>query len=369
MILKNKILFKSINIFICSIIFTSFICENISNKNITINSNNNKNIKKNLIIGLAFGYPWKKIRNFFMSLFEAKFQNCDYVMFVRGLTRNTLKKIKSFGVKIYQMQRVSKIGPNNYRWELYKDFLEENKDKYNLVFTADTRDTIFQKDIFQFYENYTKPFLGINLEDIFLSNQVNKEWLLLFCNETEFNNKLSNKIVICGGTLIGTADKFIELFYAFWDVIKDIKNIEKVFDQGVFNYIFYYKKLFNDSIIIKDNKDFIMTIGATKRNKINLDNNDNILNFNGKIAAVVHQYDRHKDLVEKMDKKYDDKNFNYNFSVDIDKNENNKIKFFIHNNWINKKDIKFKDKCYISFYVASIKYIFNYYWILYKSII
>ena len=150
MILKSKYLFKSINFFIYLIIFHSFICENISNVNITINSNNNK---KNLIIGLVIGYSWKKIRNFFISLFKAEFQNCECVMFVRGLSRNTLNKIKSFGVKTYQIKRVSKISPVNYRWELYKDFLEQNKDKYNLVFTADTRDTIFQKDIFQYYEN------------------------------------------------------------------------------------------------------------------------------------------------------------------------------------------------------------------------
>ena len=350
MILKNIILFKSINFFIYLILFTSFICKNRSNLNIISNLNNNKNNKKNLIIGLAIGYSWKKIKNFFISLIKAEFQNCDYVMFVRGLSRNTLKKIKSFGVKIYQIQRVSKISPVNYRWELYKDFLELNKDKYNLVFTADTRDTIFQKDIFQFYENYKKPFLGINLEEILLSNEINKEWMLLFCNETEFNNKLANKNVICGGTLIGTVDKFIELFYALWDMIKDIKNIEKVAGQGVFNYIIYYKKLFNDSIIIKDNKDFI-----TRRNKINLDNNNNILNYNGEIAAIVHQYDRHKDLVEKFDKKYGDKNFNYNHFMESDKSENNKINFFIHNNLVNTKDILFFIFILIDIILLSIK--------------
>ena len=47
-----------------------------------------------------------------------------------------------------------------------------------------------------------------------------------------------------------------------------------------------------------------MTIGLTKRKNILLDSKDNILNFNGKIAAVIHQYDRKGDIVKIIKKKY-----------------------------------------------------------------
>jgi len=44
---------------------------------------------------------------------------------------------------------------NNYditklRWKLYRDYLDNQKNKYNLVFTTDIRDVFFQKDIFQY---------------------------------------------------------------------------------------------------------------------------------------------------------------------------------------------------------------------------
>ena len=50
------------------------------------------------------------------------------------------------------------------------------KDKYNLVFDAYV-DVFFQKDIFKFYEN-NKPFLGVSIEDIYLSEACIKIVLL-----------------------------------------------------------------------------------------------------------------------------------------------------------------------------------------------
>ena len=54
-----------------------------------------------------------------------------------------------------------------------------------------------------------------------------------------------------------------------------------------------------------------MNIASAKRRKITLDKNYNILNYNGEIASVVHQYNWHKDILTKINKKFDDANFNY----------------------------------------------------------
>ena len=47
-----------------------------------------------------------------------------------------------------------------------------------------------------------------------------------------------------------------------------------------------------------------MTIGLTKRENINLDSDNNILNMKGDIAAVIHQYDRKADITDIVKKKY-----------------------------------------------------------------
>ena len=119
---------------------------------------NTKNNKKNLVIGSIINYSWSKIKLYFISLLKAGFQNCDFVLYVGGISNETIKKIESYGVTTYQISKKIfrlKTTINNCRWKLYEDFLKENKDKYNMVFTADVRDTIFQKDIFQYYDSRT----------------------------------------------------------------------------------------------------------------------------------------------------------------------------------------------------------------------
>ena len=50
-------------------------------------------------------------------------------------------------------------------------------------------------------------------------------------------------------------------------------------------------------MIFSDNFGPVITLGLTKREYINIDIENNILNFNGKVASIVHQYDRHKDIL------------------------------------------------------------------------
>ncbi len=47
-----------------------------------------------------------------------------------------------------------------------------------------------------------------------------------------------------------------------------------------------------------------MTIGKTRRENIHLDSENNILNFRGEIASVVHQYDRKHDIASTVINKF-----------------------------------------------------------------
>ena len=139
------------------------------NNNITRNLNSDNSDKKNVIISIIKGYSWSLIKPFFISLLEAKINNYDLVVFVDNLSEETLNKIKLCGaiIKDIPQKNLGFLDLTKYRWKIILDFLKENKDKYNLVFTTDVRDVIFQKDIFQYYEN-SKPFIGFTLEDITL---------------------------------------------------------------------------------------------------------------------------------------------------------------------------------------------------------
>ena len=262
------------------------------------------NQKKNLLIGAISNYNWEKIKIFFTSFKESKFQNCECIIYVSNMSQSTIDKIESSGCLILQMPKKYDGEPIiNARFAIYYDYLKENGDKYNLVFTADVRDVVFQRDVFQFYDS-SKPFLGIALEDGYLTEQFNTKWLINGFGEDVYE-AIKNERIICSGTVWGTPDKFGEYSKAVWENSKIDKSGTMTPEQGVTNYLIYYKKMFNDCLIKSFNNDgYVMTIGLTDNKKIRLDIKLNVLNFKGEVPAIVHQYDRYPVLVKLINEKY-----------------------------------------------------------------
>ena len=296
------------------VIYIFFINLNINFLNENINLKKNENIemnktdihsfnevnKKNLILGIIEKNTLNMVLPFFKSLIKSGFQNCDIVIFVRSINKILINYLQKIGVLLIRIpDKYKNISIINLRWEMYVNYLERNKNSYNLVFHCDIRDTFFQKDVFNYY-NSDKPFLGISLEDGKLDNEINKKWIIDYAGEQKFK-EIQNERIICVGTLWGTDDKFLEFSKAF---SKKLKENPQYIEQGIANYMFYYEKFFNNCIIKSDNTGFVMTIGLTDREKLNLDLQDNILNFNGQIAAVIHQYDRKPDIAAKVIDKY-----------------------------------------------------------------
>ena len=306
---------SSINNFHLNLLFIylyiDLTCQNInSNKKENIISNipehidihffNSNFTKKNLIFGIIDNYKLATVLPFFESLIKSNFQNCDIVVFVRYVNKILISYLKKIGVIVIEIpKKYIKISTINIRWKMYIDFLEKNKGTYNLVLHADIRDTFFQKDIFKYYLNH-KPFLGVALEDGTLIQEVNKKWIIDYVGE-EKHKIIQNEKIICVGTMWGSSDKFLEFAKIFWE--KLIEN-PKAIEQGISNYMFYYEKYFYNCLVKSDNYGPVMTIGLTNHENIRIDSQDNILNFKEQIAAVIHQYDRKPDIVNKVLHKY-----------------------------------------------------------------
>ena len=275
---------------------------NSQNKTYPIFKSNRRKInKKNAILGIIQNYSLIIILPFFKSLIRANLTNCDVIMFVRHVSQDLITYLKDIKVFVFKIpKKYRKVSVINLRWKMYLDFLRKRKEEYNLVFSVDIRDTIFQKDIFKYYENFSEPFLGVSIEDGTLNEKINKNWLINFIGE-EIHKVIQNNRIICVGSIWGTLDKFLEFSIIFWENL--ISNTHAV-EQGIGNYLFYYKKIFQDCLIKSDNYGPVMTIGLTERNNIILDNQDNILNFGGEIAAVIHQYDKKCDILIKIYKKF-----------------------------------------------------------------
>ena len=269
------------------------------------NNNNLKNKKKNLILSVIINYDWKKIAPFFISFKKARFNNCDCVIFIKNLKQETINKIEFFNVKTIKMQSSIKSRIINYRWKLYEDYLRNNTGKYKFVLCIDVRDSFFQKDIFKYYGNI-KSFLSFALEDSYLTEKVNRRWIIKAFGYKVYNS-IKHERIICGGTILGSLDKIIELSSSIWKIMNQSDDSRlKWIDQSVINYLIYYKKLFsNETIFMNENKDSpFLTLGISRPEIFIIDYKDNILNIKSEIPAVIHQYDRHKKILTKVLKKY-----------------------------------------------------------------
>ena len=257
-------------------------------------------IKKNAILGVITKYSWETVSPFFKSLIKSNFKNCDIVIFVRAVSQILINNLKKIGALVYSVpEEYKNISIINGRWKLYADFLRNNRDKYNLIFCADVRDTIFQKDLFNYYENNTN-FLGLAIEDGTLNQHYNKRWLINYCG-VECFEKIMTERIVCAGSMWGTIDKLIQFSDILWEKLSNNKNTT---DQGLVNYLIYYEKIFDDYLVKSDNYGPIMTIALSRGEDIHLDSENNILNLKGEIASVVHQYDRKHDIALKLKKKF-----------------------------------------------------------------
>ena len=281
------------------------------------NFNNEKN-KKNLIIGAVTNYSWDKVRNFFISLFKVGFKNCDLVFFVGNLTESTIDKIKQCGVIIYNIPKKfmeMKALIHNIRFKIFEEYLIDNKDKYNMVFTTDVADSIFQSDLFQYF-NYNRSFFVAFYEDGIIKHcQFNTRWSKYYCGE-EGLNAIGHNRIICSGSILATVDKLIEFSQGLWKTIHEKNTLNILGEQGYLNCLIHYYKSFNDCLVKSDNHGPVMTVALSPRSRLVFDKDNNLLNYDGKIASFVHQYNRKNDIFEIFSKKFNDTNIINNIPIE-----------------------------------------------------
>ncbi|MBQ3402140.1 MAG: hypothetical protein IJG65_02035 [Synergistaceae bacterium] len=260
---------------------------------------------RNLIIGAVTNYGWNEVAPFFNSYARAGFGNCDCVMFVDGMTPKATDKMKATGIELIPIPERLKAGcVNDFRWELYTGYLKGHISDYDFVFTSDVRDAVFQDDVFNYCGD--KPFLGIALEDGYLTENCNQNWLMTRYG-AEVYGSMKNERIICTGTVWGTASEFLKFSSAMSGHINSNDYpYFRVCDQASGNWLIYHEKIFSDDFLVKsENSDgYVLTVGLTPGSSIHLDAEGNVLNGKGEIAAVIHQYDRKPEIIEAVLKKY-----------------------------------------------------------------
>jgi hypothetical protein len=273
--------------------------------------------KKSIIMGIVSTYPLYYIKPFFTSLKKTGYAG-DTVIFTHNIDSRTRTFLLHHKVKVIEYSNnwpfVSDpnlvksipesrdvLSPNSLRYLLYNAYLQAHAAEYFHVMISDVRDVYFQKDPFGFnYPDGVCVFMEDNGTTIGLQKH-NRYWI-----ETGFGKEILEEIfnrpISCSGVTIGTSTAMLQYFRNMLSLICSMKNIPGL-DQGIHNYLLY-KSMIPTAHQFEDDAGPVSTISQFKPlHKIKI-KGGKVRGITGEIISIVHQYDRHNQLLLQWNKRY-----------------------------------------------------------------
>jgi hypothetical protein len=292
---------------------------------------------KDLVIGIAAGYNFEKIETFVKSLIKTGYQgdlaivagdnmvipqwcrdklniilikepnfgrtflqvNFRRVMyhFFRkwSCTRlaGILKSIKNKSQDKFLNAFISTYHVQTGRYAFYYKFLKANKQYRNVMF-SDIRDVYFQDEPFEQLKAKFSVFQESSNYFIKQDQAINAKWIKMGFGNEEYE-KIKENVIYCSGTIIGQYASIMSFLDLFLNTCLQYKvpYYEKGIDQGVFNFL-VHNNLIPD-MYKSINGEHILTIGTEPLSDITYHGDK--INFRGAQPSVVHQYDRHAELI------------------------------------------------------------------------
>jgi hypothetical protein len=187
----------------------------------------------------------------------------------------------------------------NYRHYLSYDYLLKHGRRFANVLITDVKDVVFQRD----------PF-GYRLSDHIHVAMENPDIPLGACPWTsrwvvagyspEMLERLKDNELSCAGTTLAPVPLMLRYLELMLTEIVAMKDAYESADQAAHNLLLHEGKL--DPVRkLRNFEGPILTVGTEPRYQ--LDENHELVNRDGSVIAVVHQYDRHPDLVRIYERK------------------------------------------------------------------
>lgn len=217
---------------------------------------------------------------------------------------NLLSRIAvSFYPKL-QSKMIYKLAfPHVARFFDYLSYIENNTDLTHIILT-DTRDVIFQKN--PICNNIDGLYLGLENDKISIgSDPYHIKWISEVYGNS-YLEKIREKQICCAGVTLGnylSIQKYLHAMINEFLTLPYKTIIYSNYDQGIHNKLLYNNEL-NNVISCQPLDSIISTIGIIERKELKFDVDNNLLLSDGSIASIVHQYDRHLDILEKFNQKY-----------------------------------------------------------------
>lgn len=204
-----------------------------------------------------------------------------------GIERRSFDRWKNLEFRLEGLQTLRYM-------HYYRCLLEEAPD-VDVVMISDLRDVIFQRDPFH------EPLNGLELflEDSSVRigrDDFNTRWLLDLFGE-EGVDRVRDRPVSCSGTVFGTRDSMLAYLAEMIANIAWRRRAMGSHDQGIHNALIYAGR-FPGARVIANEHGRVLTLGNMKTFRTSDDGF--LLNADGTIPPVIHQWDRHASLVSRL---------------------------------------------------------------------
>ena len=246
----------------------------------------------NLVMGTALGYNVEQLKPFVHSL--RKHYDGAIALVLDDVTPELERFFDNYYVQHFKVG----FNTNNQdaicskRHIFYKQILLKNYPIVEKVMLTDVRDVIFQADPFAhemkgdlefFYETKLYNFC-----------ECHRHWFedLGIYGRGEFA-KLRDNYIICAGTTFGTKTGMYDYLNKMNTELERMQSVlgRPITDQPTHAYLIYNNR-FKDYSCYHTGKGPVATLNGVT--DLVFDENDNLLNDDGSIVAVIHQWDRTK---------------------------------------------------------------------------
>lgn len=188
------------------------------------------------------------------------------------------------------------------RFYIMSKVLKRYANVFSNVLLTDCRDVVLQKNPFDLIHDN----LVTGLESKMLADDpLNCYWISCLYGETAFE-RLRNHRIICAGVTLGPAQaiqKYLDdLCNEMWNHLPQVTQLQFGPDQAAHNYLIYEKQI--PCTLVDNQSGFIVTVNLENSDDHFTSSTNGLLQINGVVPAIVHQYDRHPDLVHFFQEKY-----------------------------------------------------------------
>ena len=277
------------------------------------------NAGRDVVLGTVDGYDFEKIKPFVITLRKSGFKG-DLCLFTSRIDKYTFRQLQQNNVRVIPFKYEYPFAPKSLvskdlipqkfpngisvkylRYILYYLYLSKHRDKYRKVMISDVKDVIFQRDPFEFdFDDCLYCFLEDKIHTIKASHFNSGRILRHFGQEGL--DKIGDNYPSCAGTTFGSVPAILDYLKNMISIINTIEPIGGG-DQGVHNYLIYTKQLKNMKLI-KHATGPVLTIGSRLKKQIRFNKEGFVLNDNGAVVNIVHQYNRHPALFQNLLRKY-----------------------------------------------------------------